>query len=108
MSGKSARTVGEGELVVINCANPKEKMWGLVIALDSTGVTLRGLDLAAVEDWLLQERSGAERLIRPTVFFLPMHRVLRIDLDESGGAVQSYGQRYAEACGRDVREALES
>jgi len=45
-------------------------------------------------------------LIRPTTLFLPMHRVLRIDLEESSDAVESYGDRYAEACGRDVSEAL--
>jgi hypothetical protein len=35
-----------------------------------------------------------------------MHRVQRIDLDESTAAVASYGDRFAAACGRSAREAL--
>jgi hypothetical protein len=99
--------IGEGALVILHCGNPREKMWGVVTRLDAVGVVLRGLDLASVEDWLRQERSGAESLIGPTTFFVPMRRVLRIDLDESGAAVESYGDRFAAACGRDVREALQ-
>jgi len=99
--------IGEGALVILHCGNPREKMWGVVTRLDAVGVVLRGFDLASVEDWLRQERSGAESLIGPTTFFVPMNRVLRIDLEESGPAVESYGDRYAAACGRDVREALQ-
>lgn len=98
--------IGEGALVILHCGNPREKMWGVVTRLDAVGVVLRGFDLASVEDWLRQERSGAESLIGPTTFFVPLNRVLRIDLEESGPAVESYGDRYAAACGRDVREAL--
>ena len=98
--------VGEGALVILHCGNPREKMWGLVKRLDEVGVVLRGLDLDSVEDWFRQERAGVESLIGPTTFFVPMHRVLRIDLDESGPAIESYGDRFAAACGRDVREAL--
>jgi len=32
--------------------------------------------------------------------------VLRIDLDESTLAVESYGDRYRAACGREVRDVL--
>ena len=81
-------------------------MWGLLVRLDEVGVVIRGLDLDSVEDWLRQEKAGGERMIGPTTFFLPMSRVLRIDLDESTTAINSYGDRYRTACGREVREAL--
>jgi hypothetical protein len=106
MSGKEMGAIGSGDLVVVHCANPKEKLWGLIASLDAVGLTLRGLDLGSVEDWMRQERSGSPPLIQPTTLFLPMHRVLRIDLEESSDAVESYGDRFAEACGRDVRKAL--
>lgn len=95
-----------GALVIVHCRDPREKMWGVLVRLDPVGLVLRGLDLDSVEDWLRQERSGGERLIAPSTCFLPTHRISRVDLDESGVAVDSYGDRYAEACGRDVREAL--
>jgi len=98
--------VGEGSLVIIHCSNPREKMWGLLVRLDGIGVVIRGLDLESVEDWLRQEKVGSDRMIGPTTFFVPMSRVLRIDLDESTAAIDSYGDRYRTTCGREVRDAL--
>ena len=98
--------IGVDSLVIVHCCNPREKMWGAVVSLDSTGVVLRGLEIESVEDWLRQERAGSDSSIGPTTFFLPMHRVVRIDLDESSPVVESYGDRFRAACGRDVREAL--
>jgi len=95
-----------GSLVILHCGNPREKMWGVLQRLDATGVEVRGLDLDTVEDWLRQERADGERLIGPTTFFVPMARVLRIDLDETTMAVESYADRYFGSCGRDVRDAL--
>jgi hypothetical protein len=98
--------IGTGSLVIVNCGNPREKMWGAVMQLDTSGVVIRGLDLEAVDDWLRQERSGGDALIGPSTFFIPMHRVVRIDLEESRGAVESIADRYRAACGRDVRDVL--
>jgi hypothetical protein len=95
-----------GSLVIVNIAKPREKVWGLLIRLDAVGVVIRGLDLNSVEDWLAQQRLGAEQLISPSTFFVPTHRILRIDLEEEGGVVESFGDRYTAACGGDVRGAL--
>ena len=64
------------------------------------------MDLATVEDWLRQERAGDPALIGPSTFFIPVHRLVRIDLDESGAVVESYGDRYRQACGRPVEDVL--
>ncbi len=98
--------IGTGSLVVVNCGNPREKMWGCIVELGGSGVVVRGLEIESVEDWLRQERSGGERQIGPSTFFIPMHRVVRIDLDESSGAVEAFADRFRTACGRDVREVL--
>ncbi len=98
--------IGEESLVIVHCGNPREKMWGVVVRLDAVGLVLRGLDLESVEDWIRQERAGSEKLIGPTTFFVPMHRVLRIDLDDDAPVVESYHSRFATACGRDALEAL--
>jgi hypothetical protein len=95
-----------GSLVIVHCTNPKEKFWGVLMRLDVVGATVRGLELNSVDDWLLQERTEANGLIRPFTFFVPLSRVLRIDLEERCGAVPSFAERYGDACGRDVRQAL--
>jgi len=95
-----------GSIVVVHCREPKEKLWGLLRRLDGVGVALRGMDLGAVEDWLRQEARGHERLLTPSTFFIPMHRVQRIDLDEAVGPVPAFATRYREIVGGDVRDAL--
>jgi hypothetical protein len=98
--------IDTGALVIVHCREPREKMWGVLLRLDAVGLTARGLDLASVEDWLRQERAGDAALIAPSTVFIPTHRIVRIDLDETGAAVKSFADRAAEACGRDAREAL--
>ncbi len=98
--------IESGSLVIVNCGNPREKMWGCVVRLDTSGVVIRGLEIESLDDWLRQERSAGEQLIGPSTSFVPMHRVIRIDLDESRGALESFADRFRAACGRDVREAL--
>jgi hypothetical protein len=99
-------TIDVGSLVVVHCANPREKHWGLLIRMDGLGVVLRGLDLESVEDWLAQERVNGDPLIAPSTFFVPSHRVIRLDLDDSGPVVVGYGDRFNKECDRDVRRAL--
>jgi len=101
-----AEEFGVGALVVVNCHNPKEKLWGVMLRLDPVGVVVRGLDLNSVEDWLRQEAGGSEALMGPSTVFVPLHRVERIYLEETKGGVAGFADRYRETCGHDVREAL--
>jgi hypothetical protein len=98
--------IESGSLVIINCGSPKEKLWGVLLRLDPVGAVVRGLDLDSVEDWIRQERNDSGSLITPFTFLIPTHRILRIDLEEGGGPVESFGDRFAVVCGRDVRDAL--
>ena len=98
--------IDPGTLVVVHCSSPKEKLWGMLLRLDEVGLQLRGLDLNSVEDWLRQELAGGDALIAPSTVFIPSSRLERVYLDQSAGPVQSFGDRYRSACGRDVREAL--
>ena len=98
--------IESGSMVVVHCTNPREKHWGLLLRMDSVGVVMRGLDLASVEDWLVQERSGGDRMISASTFFVPTHRLIRVDLDESGPVVTGYSDRFRRECGGSVRQAL--
>jgi hypothetical protein len=95
-----------GDLVIVHCLAPKEKLWGVLLRLDPVGALLRGLDLATVDDWIVQERVQPAGAIAPSTVFIPMHRVERIYLDESSSVVESYGDRFRTTCGSDPVEAL--
>jgi hypothetical protein len=95
-----------GSLVILNCVSPKEKLWGVLIRIDSVGIVIRGLELSSVEDWLQQEKQQTEPLIGPSTQLIPMHRVERVYLDESTPVITSYGDRYAAECGANACQAL--
>lgn len=95
-----------GNLVVVHCSSPKEKLWGVLLRLDQVGLVVRGLDINSVDDWLRQEATAGETLIGPSTLFIPSHRIERLYLDERAGAVESLGGRFREASGRDAVEAL--
>ncbi len=96
----------EGSLVIINCHDPKEKIWGVLMRLDRRGPVIRGLSLTTFEDWLKQERQREQRFITPMTVFIPMHRVERIDLDEGSSLTPSFGDRYRAGCEGEAAAAL--
>jgi hypothetical protein len=95
-----------GSPIVLYLREPKEKIWGLLGSLTPAGVLLRGIDLAAFEDWLRQEVRGEEVLLGLVTLFYPMHRVERLEKDETIGPVVSYCERFAREVGRTVQESL--
>ena len=95
-----------GQLVVVSCSGPREKFWGVLLALTPVGATARVVPLEAFEDFLRQFRDGGQMLIAPVTVFLPARRLERLELDESGGAVEGLGDRFCRLTGRNPLEVL--
>jgi hypothetical protein len=99
--------VAPGMPVILYLHSPKEKMWGLLVGMLPSGIVIRGLDLATFDDWMRQEAAhNEEPLIGLSTIFYPMHRIERMERDETAGAVVSYSDRFAVAVGRTVQQAL--
>lgn len=95
-----------GTLVLLHLTEPKEKYWGLLLAMGPPGVTLRGIDVALFDDWARQCRVQSEAELGVATLFVPMHRVEKIFEDSRVGSVASYAERFLEMVGRDVRQFL--
>jgi hypothetical protein len=95
-----------GSFVIVNCLNPQEKLWGMLLRLDALGAVVRGLNLSSIEDWLAQEKVGQGGYVVPSTVFVPMHRIERIYLDETTTVAPSFADRFRASCCRDVAEAL--
>jgi hypothetical protein len=89
-------------LVIVNLVNPKEKFFGMLTALSAAGVTVRGINLDAFEDWIRQIAHGEEEDLDVATMFFPLFRVERIYLDEGAGAMKSYGQRFHDVTGMAI------
>lgn len=94
-------------LVIVNLVNPKEKFFGILIALSAAGATLRAINLDSFEDWLRQIARNDEHDLDLITMFVPLFRVERIFLDEPSGTIKSYGDRFADVVGMTVHEYLD-
>jgi hypothetical protein len=87
--------------VLVNLQNPREKVWGVLLSLQASGITVRGIDLNSFDDWSRSVGRGDADMGLSTMF-LPIHRVERVNQDETVGAVRSFAELFEERAGKDV------
>jgi hypothetical protein len=93
-----------GSVVIVNLSNPREKFWGMILALAPEGVSLSGVELASFEDLTVMVKDGDP--FTPAVVFFPMHRVERVEIDLPDGALPSLSQRFLAKTGLEAAAAL--
>src|ERR1700751_6274598 len=98
--------MGPNSLIVISLHTPKEKLWGQLLSINPSGVTMRGIDLNSFDHFVSQINGpDSERTGLPTLFF-PMNRVERIALHESSGAIPSLAAMFARKVGGPISEYI--
>lgn len=93
-----------GAVVIATLGNPREKFWGMILALAPEGVSLSGTELASFEDLTVMVKDG--ELFTPAVVFFPMHRIERVELDSPDGNLPSLSQRFLAKTGMEPAAAL--
>jgi hypothetical protein len=93
-----------GALVIATLSNPREKFWGMILALAPEGLSLSGAELASFEDLAVMVRDGEP--FTPAVVFFPMHRIERVELDLPDGNLPSLSQRFFAKTGLQPSAAL--
>lgn len=89
-------------LVIVHLVNPTEKLWGVLLGLDQSGLTLRGLNVSSFDDWMFQVTREDRQTLGLSTMFVPLFRVERVFIDEQVGEVESYRQRFERQVGRPV------
>ena len=92
-------------VVIVYLQNPRERYWGIVQALDATGLVLRGTDLNSFDDWVRQAGTG-EPPEASTLFF-PLARVEKVLVDAPAGPAPSLQQQFEARVGRPLLTFLE-
>jgi hypothetical protein len=93
-----------GTPVLLYLHTPREKVFGVLVSLQPAGVAVRGIDLAAVDDWLRQEARGEHGLGLSTLFY-PLSRLERMEKDETTDGLEGIADRFRRETGRSVLEA---
>ena len=94
-------------IVVMNLVAPSQRFFGKLVSLSPSGITIRGVDLDAFDDWMANIAAEEESGVKPTTTFFPLHRVEKMVVDEGNGAVPSLSQEFVTRVGRPVEEYLE-
>ncbi len=99
------RGIQRGDPIVVVLHTPKEKYWGVLDEISTAGVSLRGLDLNAFDDWLAAVLHK-EPFIGLTDLFFPMWRIERVSKDETAGGIASLYEQVERRTGLTVGELL--
>ena len=93
-------------IVIVSLHSPKEKIWGILLDINPSGVTVRGIDLNSFDHFVSQiNQLEGDRVGLATVFF-PMTRVERISLDEPSGSIPSMAELFHRKIGRSLNDYL--
>lgn len=93
-------------IVIVSLHSPREKIWGILLEINPSGVTMRGVDLNSFDHFVSQiNQLDSERVGLPTIFF-PMTRVERISLDEPSGSIPSMAEIFQRKIGRSLMDYL--
>lgn len=93
-----------GAMVVVTLGNPRDKFWGVILALAPEGLSLSGVELASFEDLILMVKDSEP--FSPAIVFFPMHRIERVELDLPDGSLPSLSQRFSAKTGREPATML--
>ena len=93
-------------VVIVYLQSPRERYWGVVRALDATGIVIQGADLGSFDDWMRQVASG-EPGPEPSTVFFPLGRVEKVLVDSSAGEAPSLGEKFERRIGRTLVSYLE-
>lgn len=101
-----------GAAVVVHLGQPREQVFGVLLSMNLSGLTLRGIAIGSVDDWIRQATAdeaddgeeGPHAHLGLTQTFFPMHRVERISLDEPAHGLASIGERFQDRVGRELIE----
>ncbi len=97
----------KGNIVVVNLQNPREKVLGLLLEINSAGITIRGIDVHSFTDWTNSFlNKDSEVSITPTTVFFPMHRVLSCYIDEDSGGVPSFSTQFKNKTSENLKDIL--
>ena len=91
-------------VVLVTLGIPREKFWGAIFSLAPEGLSLCGVELASFDDFVSPVKE-AEPFF-PSVVFVPMHRVERMELDLRDGSIPSSSQRFTSKTGLDPASVL--
>lgn len=93
-------------VVTLSLHSPREKIWGVLLSINTFGVTIRGIDINSFQDWVRSVANNTESMSLSTMF-VPMIRVEKATLDEAFGMYKSFSEQFYERTGQSVLDFMD-
>ena len=95
-------------IVIATLTSPKQRFLGKLLEITPAGITIRGVDLDAFEDWINHIAAKEESGVQASTTFFPLYRVEKMILDDSLGAIPSFSHAFLMRAGNPIEEYLEN
>ena len=95
-----------GQFVVVVLREPKERLWGRLLGLETAGIALRGVVVSNWEEILALAKRGESEQVALGTRFVPMHRLEALYLDEPSSGVSSLAEEFKQRTGVEPAEFL--
>lgn len=92
-------------IVILYLQNPRERYWGVVQAIDATGIVVKGADLGSFDGWVGQVAAG-EKGPEPSIVFFPLLRVEKVLVDAAAGDAPTLSEQFERRVGRSILSYL--
>ena len=93
-------------IVILSLHTPREKIWGVLLSINSFGVTVRGIDINSFDDWCRSVANHTQTMGLSTMF-IPMIRIEKATMDETIGSYKSFSDQFQDRAGKSVLEFVE-
>jgi len=93
-------------IVILSLHTPREKIWGVLLSINSFGITVRGIDINSFDDWCRSVANQTETMGLSTMF-IPMMRVEKVTMDETIGSYKSFSDHFQDRAGKSVLDFVE-
>ena len=89
------------DAIVLVLHSPREKFWGVLHEINSSGVFVRGIDLNAFDEFVRSTQND-EGFYGLSSAFFPLWRVERISKDERSGEIPSMIEQFEHRTGFSI------
>ena len=93
-------------IVILSLHTPREKIWGVLLSINSFGVTVRGIDINSFDDWCRSVANHTQTMGLSTMF-IPMMRIEKVTMDETIGSYKSFSDQFQDRAGKSVLDFVE-
>lgn len=96
-----------GTILMVTLKDPQERIWGALREIRPDGITVQGIRVETLEDFMRQTRESAGNPPAVQTTFYPLRRLDNFQWDPTDADLAIYASRFREQTGVTIEEFWE-